>query len=104
MEIVLDNLLGNAWKFTRKKVRPAIEFGSAESAFFVKDNGAGFDPAYAAKMFTPFQRFHPDKEFPGTGVGLATVRRIVERHGGRIWAEGVPGEGAVFYWTLSPER
>jgi signal transduction histidine kinase len=104
MEIVLDNLLGNAWKFTRKKARPAIEFGSAESAFFVKDNGAGFDPAYATKMFTPFQRFHPDKEFPGTGVGLATVRRIVERHGGRIWAEGVPGEGAVFYWTLSPER
>jgi light-regulated signal transduction histidine kinase (bacteriophytochrome) len=107
MEIVLENLLGNAWKFTRKKMNPTIEFGfvekNTEMAFFVKDNGAGFDPANAAKMFTPFQRFHSDKEFPGTGIGLATVRRIVERHGGRIWAEAIVGEGAAFYWTISPE-
>ncbi len=107
IEIVLENLLGNAWKFTRKADMPRIEFGSVEengmTTFFVKDNGARFDPAYAHKLFAPFQRLHTDKEFPGTGIGLATVRRIVERHGGRVWAEAAVGHGAVFRWTSSAE-
>jgi signal transduction histidine kinase len=107
MEIVLENLLGNAWKFARKAERPQIEFDSTEregvTSFFVRDNGAGFDPGNAARMFTPFQRFHSEKDFPGTGIGLATVGRIVDRHGGRIWAESAVGKGATFYWTVSPE-
>jgi PAS domain S-box-containing protein len=102
---LLDNLLGNAWKFTAK-VNPArIEFGTAEkagsTAFFVRDNGAGFDMAFAGRLFAPFQRLHGAEEFPGTGIGLATAQRIVVRHGGRIWAEGTVNGGATFYFTLA---
>jgi signal transduction histidine kinase len=101
---ILENLLGNAWKFTKNSATPRIEFGVVEGAsertFFVRDNGAGFNPDYAGKMFAPFQRLHTVAEFPGTGIGLATVQRIVHRHGGRIWAEGRVGAGATFHFTL----
>jgi signal transduction histidine kinase len=102
--ILLENLLNNAWKFTAKVAQPRIEFGrqppEAGSAYYVRDNGAGFDMTYAQKLFQPFQRLHTDAEFSGTGIGLATVRRIVERHGGRVWAEGAVGQGATVYFTL----
>jgi PAS domain S-box-containing protein len=101
---LLDNLIGNAWKFTSKVPAPRIEFGAMEShgeqAFFVRDNGAGFDMAYAKRLFTPFQRLHTVAEFQGTGIGLATAQRIVHRHGGRIWAESRVDAGATFYFTL----
>ena len=101
---VLENLLGNAWKFTRQQPNPRIEFGhgqyKGQAAFFVKDNGAGFDMSYAHKLFGTFQRLHAYTEFPGVGVGLATVHRIIQRHGGQIWAEGAVGEGAIFHFTL----
>jgi signal transduction histidine kinase len=104
LRVVLTNLLSNAWKFTRKAARPRIEFGAGESggqsAFFVRDNGAGFDMAQAGRLFGAFQRLHSLAEFEGTGIGLATVHRIVHRHGGRIWAESVPQQGATFYFTL----
>jgi signal transduction histidine kinase len=103
---MLDNLLCNAWKFTSRQLHPRIEigaFGQADRVFFVRDNGAGFDEAYVARLFAPFQRLHSSSEFKGTGIGLATVQRIVERHGGRIWAEGAVGRGATFYFTLPPE-
>jgi PAS domain S-box-containing protein len=106
---LLENLLGNAWKFTSKQAAARIEFGcekadSRAPVFFVRDNGAGFDMAYAEKLFAPFQRLHTTDEFPGTGIGLATVHRIVERHGGRIWAEGASGAGAVFRFTLAEAK
>jgi PAS domain S-box-containing protein len=101
---LLENLLGNAWKFTSKVENPCIEFGTTETrgttAFFVRDNGAGFDVAFAAKLFAPFQRLHTVDEFPGTGIGLATVQRIVHRHRGHVWAEGAVDGGATFYFTL----
>ena len=104
VRIVLENLLGNAWKFTAKRADANIEFGArteeAETIYFVRDNGAGFDMAFAPKLFGVFQRLHTEAEFAGTGVGLATVKRIVGRHEGRIWAESEIGRGAAFYFTL----
>ncbi len=103
--IALDNLLGNAWKFTAKRSDARIELGQAirdgVAVCYVRDNGAGFDMAYRDKLFGVFQRLHPETEFPGTGIGLATVARIAQRHRGRIWAEGAPGAGATFYFTLT---
>ncbi|MEL7009059.1 MAG: ATP-binding protein [Cyanobacteria bacterium J06588_4] len=105
LRIVLCNLLNNAWKYTSKRSLSQIEFGVitegvAQPTYFVKDNGAGFDREYADKLFIAFQRLHSQSEFPGTGIGLATVQRIVYRHGGKVWAEGKPDEGATFYFSL----
>jgi light-regulated signal transduction histidine kinase (bacteriophytochrome) len=99
---LLENLLGNAWKFTRGRLDARIAFGQDLDGrtFFVRDNGAGFDEAYVDKLFRPFQRLHDEAGFAGEGIGLATVKRIVERHGGTIRASGTPGEGAVFAFTL----
>ena len=104
VRVALQNLLGNAWKFTSKRADAHVEFGALSSnanrAYFVRDNGAGFDQAYAARLFGAFQRLHSMEEFPGTGIGLATVQRIVHRHGGKVWAEGAVNQGATVYFTL----
>jgi PAS domain S-box-containing protein len=104
LHIALENLLGNAWKFTAKQPQARIEFGcqpmDGSLTYYVKDNGAGFDMTYADKLFGAFQRLHPAHEFEGSGIGLVTVQRIIHRHGGRIWAEGQVNQGAVFYFTL----
>jgi len=105
MRSVLQNLLGNAWKFTSRRDVPRVELGlraapGVPPAYFVRDNGAGFDQAYASKLFRVFQRLHSEDDFPGTGVGLASVHRIISKHGGRIWAESQPGNGATFFFTL----
>ena len=106
MRVLLDNVLGNAWKFTRNQPKPRIEVGVAnrgtQAVYFVRDNGAGFEMAHADRLFTPFGRLHSEREYSGTGIGLATVRRIVERHGGEVWAEGAFGRGAMFAFTIPP--
>ena len=105
LRAVLENLLGNAWKYTSRTESARIEFGRARQpdgseSYFVKDNGAGFDMSYGDKLFTAFQRLHSEKEFPGIGIGLATVQRVIDRHNGRVWAEGAVGKGASFHFTL----
>lgn len=108
MHVLLDNLLGNAWKFTAKTEKPRIEVGAESTedcpTFFVRDNGAGFNMSYVDKLFRPFSRLHKDSDFPGTGIGLATVYRIVDRHGGRVSAVSSPGGGATISFTLPPAR
>jgi light-regulated signal transduction histidine kinase (bacteriophytochrome) len=104
LHIVLQNLLNNAWKFTAQRTSGRIEFGvtlqaDGSEAYFVRDNGAGYDMAFADRLFGPFQRLHSQEEFPGIGIGLATVQRIIYRHGGRVWAEGEVDKGATFYFT-----
>jgi light-regulated signal transduction histidine kinase (bacteriophytochrome) len=107
LRIVMENLIGNAWKFTSKKTKAYIEIRKQQqgksTVYFVRDNGAGFNMEYIKKMFGSFQRLHPEHEFPGTGIGLAIVKRIINRHNGKIWAESEVGKGATFYFTI-PEN
>lgn len=107
LQVMIENLVGNAWKFTSKQPAAVVEFGKdpqgAVTVFFVRDNGAGFDMEYAAKLFKPFQRLHTEADFDGTGIGLTTVHRVVTRHGGRVWAEATPGKGATFYFTIGEQ-
>jgi light-regulated signal transduction histidine kinase (bacteriophytochrome) len=106
VRVALENLIGNAWKFTSRRPKAVIEFGAVDqqgsTVYFVRDNGAGFDMAYADKLFGAFQRLHTTDEFPGTGIGLPTVQRIVRRHGGAVWAEAEVDGGATFWFTLAP--
>lgn len=108
IRVALENLLNNAWKFTSRQPKARIEFGAEpkgnETVYFVRDNGAGFDMAHSSKLFIPFERLHKATEFEGTGIGLATVQRIILRHGGRVWAEGVVNKGAALYFTLNGHR
>jgi light-regulated signal transduction histidine kinase (bacteriophytochrome) len=108
MRVVFENLLGNAWKFTARAAAPRISLHAETHAsgpvFAVRDNGAGFDMAFASKLFAPFQRLHDEADYPGTGIGLATVQRILDRHGGRVWAEGAVGQGAAIFFTLGQPR
>jgi light-regulated signal transduction histidine kinase (bacteriophytochrome) len=104
LRVILESLIDNAWKYTKNVAQAQIEFGrqagADEHTFFVRDNGAGFDMNYADRLFQLFQRLHREEEFQGTGVGLSIAKRLIERHGGHIWAEGKLGEGATFYFTL----
>ncbi|HEX7794702.1 MAG TPA: PAS domain S-box protein [Vicinamibacterales bacterium] len=106
VRVALENLIGNSWKFTGRQAKARIEFGAVDSSgstvYYVRDNGAGFDMAYVDKLFGAFQRLHTLEEFPGTGIGLPTVQRIVRRHGGTVWAEAEINEGATFWFTLAP--
>ncbi len=108
LRIAMENLLENAWKFTAKQAEAKIEFGMSqmggEPTYFVRDNGAGFDMTYVDRLFGPFQRLHLASEFPGSGIGLATVQRIIHRHGGKAWAEGMVGQGATFHFTIGRPR
>ncbi len=108
LRVVLENLLSNAWKFSSRTPTPRVELGASRlpdgrTAYHVRDNGIGFDEAFAGKLFGVFQRLHTQEEFPGTGIGLATVQRIVRRHGGTVWASSRPGQGATFFFTLEPD-
>jgi light-regulated signal transduction histidine kinase (bacteriophytochrome) len=108
LQLVLENLLNNAWKFTGKQLLPKIEFGAISQEnnipiYFVRDNGAGFEMTFIDKLFKPFQRLHSMQEFPGNGIGLATIQRIIHRHGGRVWAEAALNQGATFYFTLGEQ-
>jgi two-component system, sensor histidine kinase and response regulator len=104
LRVVVANLLENAWKFTARRQQPVVEVGLRKKTelptYFVRDNGAGFDPAYASRLFGAFQRLHADRDFPGTGIGLAIVQRVIARHGGAVWAESKPEQGATFYFSL----
>ncbi|HWA82819.1 MAG TPA: ATP-binding protein, partial [Fimbriimonadaceae bacterium] len=104
LHITLENLISNAWKFSMRAAEPMVEVGTKKmgdrTCFYVRDNGIGFDMAYSSKLFKPFERLHSEAEFNGTGIGLATVARIIHRHGGEIWAESAEGRGATFYFTL----
>ena len=108
LSVVMQNLLGNAWKFTAKQEQAHIEIGShartvdaiGETVYFIQDNGAGFDMAHAEKLFGTFERLHALADFAGTGIGLATIKRVIERHAGRVWAQGQENKGATFYFTL----
>jgi PAS domain S-box-containing protein len=108
MSIAISNLIGNAWKYSSKTPDAKIEFGEikkdGKKVYYIRDNGAGFDMKFAAKIFEPFKRLHSDREFPGTGIGLAIVKRVIEKHGGKIWVESEPGKGAAFYFTLCIDR
>jgi light-regulated signal transduction histidine kinase (bacteriophytochrome) len=104
LKIVIGNLIDNAWKYTSRREDARIEFGETsrdgETVYFVRDNGVGFDMAYVGKLFQPFQRLHIEAEFPGAGIGLAIVQRIIHRHGAEVWAEAAVDQGATFYFTL----
>jgi light-regulated signal transduction histidine kinase (bacteriophytochrome) len=104
LDVALRNLLGNAWKFTSRTVGAQVDVGTEmhgeDGVFFMRDSGAGFDAQYADTLFAPFQRLHGDGEFPGTGIGLATVQTIARRHGGRVWADGATGNGATVWFTI----
>lgn len=107
VRLVLENLIGNAWKYTARAEHPLIAFGSraetdGSTLYYIHDNGVGFDPSQVKNLFKPFRRLHAEADFPGVGIGLAVVHRIVRRHGGKIWADAVPGDGATFYFTLAP--
>jgi signal transduction histidine kinase len=108
LRVALENLFANAWKFTRHEAQPRLAFGRSDSGgetvFYVRDNGVGFDVAHSGQLFTPFQRLHSEREFEGNGIGLATVHRVIQSHGGRIWAESNPGQGATFYFTVQGQR
>ena len=104
LRVLMQNLLENAWKYSARQTAPRIAFGQeqidGEPVFFVRDNGVGFDMQYAGRLFTPFQRLHKPEEYEGTGIGLATVARVARRHGGRVWVESSPGQGAIFRFSL----
>ena len=100
MRQVVANLLSNALKYSRNAATPIVEVGHADGAYYVRDNGVGFDMQYADKLFSVFSRLHRLEDFEGTGVGLAIVKRIIDRHGGRVWAQAEPGRGAAFFFTL----